>query len=53
MSKRTTIANDAVVDVRIGAVVEQIQGAFHIDFQCGGNVVGFLLVLLMQGSAVR
>ena len=43
------VADDAVVDVHIGAVVEQIQGAFHIDFQCGGNVVGFLLVLLKQG----
>jgi len=43
------VADDAVVDVYIGSVIEQIQGAFHIDFQCGGNVVGFLLVLLKQG----
>jgi len=35
-----------LLTVHIGAVVEQVQGAFHIDFQCGGNVVGFFLVLL-------
>ena len=43
------IADDAVVDVHIGAVVEQIQGAFHIDFQSRGNMVGFFFVLLEQG----
>ena len=43
------VADDAVVDVHVSAVVEQVQGAFHIDFQCGGNVVGFLFVLLKQG----
>ena len=46
------IADDAVIDVHVSAMIEQVQGAFHIDFQCGGNVVGFLLVLLMQDSAV-
>ena len=43
------IADDAVVDVYIGTVVEQVQGAFHIDFQSRSNMVGFLLVLLEQG----
>ena len=30
-------------------MVEQVQGAFHIDFQCGGNMMGFFLLLLEQG----
>ena len=33
-------------------MVEQVQGAFNIDFKCGGNMVGFVLVLLMRDSAV-
>ena len=43
------VADDAVVDVHIGAVVEQIQGAFHIDFQRSSNMMSFFLVLLEQG----
>ena len=43
------VADDAIVDVYIGAVVEQVQGAFHIDFQSRSNMVGFLFVLLEQG----
>ena len=43
------IADDAVIDVHVGAMVEQVQGAFHIDFQSRGNMVGFFLVLLEQG----
>ena len=43
------VADDAVIDVHVSAVVEQVQGAFHIDFQSRGNMVGFFLVLLEQG----
>ena len=43
------VADDAVIDVYIGAMIEQVQGAFHIDFQCRSNMVGFFLVLLEQG----
>ena len=43
------VADDAVVDVHVSAVVEQVQGAFHIDFQSRGNMVGFFLILLEQG----
>ena len=43
------VADDAVVDVHVGAVVEQIQTALHIDLQSRGNMMGFLLVLLEQG----
>ena len=43
------IADDAVVDIHIGAVVEQVQTALDVDFQCGSNMVGFFLVLLEQG----
>ena len=40
------VADDAVIDVHVGAMVEQVQGAFYIDFQSRGNMVGFFLVLL-------
>ena len=43
------IADDSVVDIHVGAVVEQIQRAFDVDFQRGGNVVGFFFILLEQG----
>ena len=43
------VADDAVIDVHVSAMVEQVQGAFHIDFQSRGNMVGFFLVLLEQG----
>jgi len=43
------VADDAVVDVHIGAVVEQVQTTLDVDFQCGGNMMGFFLVLLEQG----
>ena len=43
------IADDAVVDVHVGAVVEQVQTALHIDLQRRGNMVGFFFVLLEQG----
>ena len=40
------VADDAVVDVHIGAVVEQVQTALDVDLQSRGNMVGFFLVLL-------
>lgn len=43
------VADDAVIDVHIRAVVEQVQTALDVDLQCGGNMVGFFLVLLEQG----
>ena len=35
------VADDAVINVHICAVIEQIQGAFDVDFQSRGNMVGF------------
>ena len=43
------VADDAVIDVHVSAMVEQVQTTLDVDLQCGGNVVGFLLVLLKQG----
>ena len=40
------IADDTVVDVHIGSVVEKIQRAFDVDFQSRGNMVGFFFLLL-------
>ena len=43
------IADDAVIDVHVSAMVEQVQTTLDVDLQCGGNMMGFLLVLLEQG----
>ena len=43
------IADDAVIDVHVGAMVEQVQTALDVDFQSRGNMVGFFFVLLEQG----
>ena len=42
------VADDSVVDVHVGAMVEQIQTALDIDFQRRGNMMSFFLVLLEQ-----
>ena len=39
-------ADDAVGDVHIGAVVEDVQGAGDIDFKGGRHMAGLLLLLL-------
>ena len=43
------ITDDSVIDVHVGAVVEQIQTALDVDFQSGSNMMSFFLVLLEQG----
>ena len=43
------VADDPVVDVHVGAVVEYVQAAGHIDFQGGSNEMGLLFVLRQQG----
>ena len=43
------VADDAVIDVHIRAVVEQVQTALDVDLQSRGNMVGFFFVLLEQG----
>ena len=43
------VADDAVIDVHIRAMVEQVQTTLDVDLQCGGNMMGFFLVLLEQG----
>src|SRR5699024_10876889 len=43
------VADKAVVDVHVGAVVEQVQAALDVDFQSRGNVVGLLFLLLQEG----
>ena len=40
------VADDAVIDVHVSAMVEQVQTTLDVDLQCGGNMVGFFLVLL-------
>ena len=42
------VADDAVVNVHIGAVVEYVQTAGNVDFQGGGDEVGLLFLLLQQ-----
>ena len=41
-------ADDAVIDVHVGAMVEQVQTALDVDFQSRGNMVGFFFLLLKQ-----
>ena len=43
------VADDAVIDVHVSAMVEQVQTTLDVDLQCGGNMVGFFFVLLEQG----
>ena len=43
------IADDSVVDIHIGSVIEQVQTAFDVDFQSRGNMMGFFFILLEQG----
>ena len=40
------IADQTVIDVHIGSIVEQLQRTLHIDFQCSRHMMGFFLVLL-------
>ena len=42
-------ADYAVVDVHIRPMVEHIQRAFDVDFQCGSHMMGFFFILLQQG----
>ena len=39
------IADQTVIDVHIGSIVEQLQRTLHIDFQCSRHMMGFFLVL--------
>ena len=41
--------DDAVVDVHIGAVVEDVQRTFDVDFQCSRHMAGLWLFLREQG----
>ena len=43
------VADKAVVDVHVGAVVEQVQTALDIDFQGRGDMVSLLFLLLQKG----
>ena len=43
------VADKAVVDVHVGAVVEQVQAAFDVDFQGRGDMVSLLFLLLQKG----
>lgn len=43
------ITDNAAVDVHIGPVVEHIQRTGNVDFQSGGNKLGFLFFLLPEG----
>ena len=43
------VADQPVVHVHVGAVVEHIQRAGHVDFQRGGQRLRFLFLLLSQG----
>ena len=43
------VADKAVVDIHVGAMVEQVQAALDVDFQRGGDVVGLLFLLLQEG----
>ena len=42
------VADHAAVNIHIGAVVKDVQGAGDVDFQRGGNVLCFFFVLLSQ-----
>ncbi len=42
------VADNAVVNVHIGSVVEHVEGAGDVDFQRRGNEVGLLFLLLQQ-----
>lgn len=42
------VADDAVIDVHVSAMVEQVQTALDVDFQSRGNMVGFFFLLLKQ-----
>ena len=42
------VADQPVFDVHIGPVVEQAQAALDVDFKGGGNMVGFLFLLLKK-----
>ncbi len=43
------VADDPIVDVHVGAVVEHIQTASDVNFQRRGDEMGLLLVLFPQG----
>ena len=42
------VTHQTIVDVHIGAVVEQLQGTLNIDFQSRCDMVGFLFVLFQK-----
>ena len=44
------ITNDAVIQIDVRAVVEDVQTALDVDFQSRSNVVGFFLILLEQSG---
>ena len=43
------IADQAVLDIDVGTVVEEVQGSLHIDLQRRRHMVGFLFLLLKEG----
>ena len=43
------VADQPVVHVHVGTMVEHIQGAGHVDFQRSGQRLRFLFLLLSQG----
>ena len=43
------VADKAVVDVHVGAVVEQVQTALDVDFKSRRHMMGFLFFLLQKG----
>ena len=43
-------ANQAVLDIHVGPVVKDIEGATDVDFQCRCNEPGFLFRLLQTDS---
>ena len=42
-------AHDPVIDIHIGPVIKHGKRTGNIDFQSGGNVLGFLFRLLAEG----
>lgn len=42
------VADQAVLDIDVGAVVEEVQGSLHIDFHRRCHMMGFLLLLLKE-----
>ena len=43
------VADKAVVDVHVGAVVEQVQAALDVDFQRRRHMVSLFFFLLQEG----